>query len=292
MSEEWSKDPVKFTITDDKNNSSDVEKYQYKIGNGSWQDVGLNTEVTALDNSGTVTVLAKVIGKTTDEQSSVVSKTAKVDKDGQIITVLEQDKKIAITTTDEQSGPDTLKYIFNNKKDLEENATYTEYSNPIDCTNVETEDLYLHVLATDKLGNQSTFLKEYKKPTPITITTKETFIEKNPTFKLTDEKNQAENGYKYQIKVNDGEWQNINVNTEYTIDKPVSGTNTIKTRTIDPLGRISSETEVKTTYSKDTTIANGLLPKTGLGRAIMSLIVVSFMGITGYIGYKKFKFVK
>lgn len=293
MNEEWSKDPVKFTITDEQNNAEDVLKYQYKIGNGEWQDAQLNTEITALEETGTAVVMAKVVGKETDEQSSIVSKTAKVDKNGPEIDVSEKDGKITVTATDEQSGVNDIKYLLNSERELKGEEELKNYTEAIDCTGLEAGDLYLHIISTDKLGNESTYTKEYKEPVAATIVTEDKFTGKRPTYKLTDEKKQYENNYKYQIKINDGEWQDANIDTSYEIDKPIVGENTIKTRTVDTLGRISGESEAKTTYiEKDTTIANKLLPNTGTGRIILGILVISILGTIGCIKYRNLKDIK
>lgn len=293
MNEEWSKEPVKFTITDEQNNEEDVLKYQYKIGNGEWQDAQLNTEITALEETGTAVVMAKVVGKETDEQSSIVSKTAKVDKNGPEINISETDKKITITATDEQSGVNDIKYILNTEKELKGDEEFKDYTESIDCSNLETGDIYLHVCSTDKLGNESKYTKEYKEPVAAKIVTEDKFTGKKPTYKLTDENKQFENNYKYQIKINDGEWQDVNIDTSYTIDKPINGENTIKTRTVDTLGRISSESEAKTKYiEKDTTIADKLLPNTGAGRIILEILVISILGTVGCIKYRSLKDIK
>ena len=290
MNEEWSKETVKFTITDEQNNAKDVLKYQYKIGEGEWQDIALNSETIALENTGTAIVMAKVVGKQTDEQSSIVSKTARIDKDGPKINVSEGNGKITINSKDEQSGVDSIKYVFNTMQELTGEEDFANYVAPINCTNLESGDLYLHIISSDKLGNESTYTKNYKEPVAGTIITKDKFIGKKPTYKLTDENNQLEKGYTYQIKINDGEWQNVTINTEYTIEKPIEGTNKIKTRTIDKLGRISSEVEVNTTYiEKDTTIANKILPNTGIGKIILGIVTISMLGTIGYIKYRKLK---
>lgn len=299
MSEEWSKEPIKFTITDEQNSADDVLKYQYKIGNGEWQDAELNTEIVALQETGTAVVMAKVLGKQTDEQSSIVSKTAKVDKGAPQVNVTEQQQKITITATDEQAGLDSVKYLFTTVKDLTGEEQFTDYSETIDCsnTNLDSGALYLHVKAKDKLENEVLYTKEYKEPVTATIVTEEEFKNQKPTYKLTDENKQFENNYIYQIKINDGEWQNVNIDTDYTIEQPVVGKNTIKTKTVDSLGRESEESIKEITYVEikeveDDTLANDLLPDTGIVRTIISALVVFALGAIGYIKYKKFKFIK
>ena len=303
MTEEWSNESVKFTITDEINNPDDVLKYQYKIGNGEWQDAALNTEIVALETTGTINVLVKAVGKQTDEQSSIVSKIAKVDKNGPVISVSEQNAKITITAEDEQSGLGNVKYLLTSVKDLTGEEQFADYSQMIDCSNIlEAGNLYLHIISIDKVNNKSTYVKEYKEPVAATIVIGPEFTNKKPTYKIIDENNQFENGYIYQIKINDGEWTNINVNTEYTAEEAIVGKNTIKTRTIDSLGRISQELEAEAVYTevketekenvKDDTIANDKLPDTGIEEIIICVAVVLIVGILGYIKYRKFKFIK
>jgi len=300
MSEDWSNQNVTFTITDELNSADDVSKYQYKIGDGEWQDASLNTEIVALQENGTVVVMAKVLGKQTDEQSSIVSKTAKVDKNGPQMAVAEQEQKITITATDEQAGLENIKYLLTTVKDLTGEEQFTNYAGPIECTELEAGALYLHVKAEDKLGNESVYTKEYKEPITATIVSGEEFKNEKPKYKITDENKQFENNYIYQIKINDGEWQSVNIDTEYTIEEPVTGKNTIKTRTIDSLGRVSEEKQVEVTYieekvvedTEDKTIADKLLPNTGAGRIILSILIISILGTVVYIKYKKLKDIK
>jgi len=307
MSEEWSNENVTFTITDELNNADDVLKYQYKIGNGEWQDAELNTEIIALQETGTAVVMAKVLGKQTDEQSSIVSKTAKVDKNGPQIVVTEQEQKITITATDEHSGLNNIKYLLTTLRDLTGEEEFINYEGPIECAELEAGNLYLHVKADDKLENESLYTKEYKEPITATIVSEEEFKNEKPKYKIVDENKQFENNYIYQIKINDGEWQNVSIDTEYTIDEPVIGKNTIKTRTIDSLGRISQEVQEEVTYveekivedadkdkedTKDETIADKLLPNTGTGRIMLSILIISILGTIVYIKYKKLKDIK
>ena len=300
MSEEWSNQNVTFTITDEVNNTDDVLKYQYKIGDGEWQDVQLNTETVALDETGMAVVMVKAIGKQTDEQSSIVSKTAKVDKDSPQISIVEQEQKITIEAIDEQSGVDNIKYLLTTVKDLTGEEQFADYLEAIDCSNSTLDEgsLYLHVKAKDKLGNEAICTKEYKEPVAAKIVAEKEVKNEKPKYKLTDENKQFENNYIYQVKINDGEWQNVNIDTEYVIEEAVVGGNKIITRTIDSLGRISEEVQEEITYSKsvestkDNTIANNLLPNTGTGRAILGILIISVIVAIGCIRYKRLKDIK
>lgn len=294
MSEEWSKEDVTFTITDTLNNTDEVLKYQYKIDNGEWQDIELNVEMLALDKTGTAAVMARVIGKQTDEYSSIVSKTAKVDKDGPVINISEKDGKVTIDATDEQSGVNSIKYVFTTSKDLEDKEEPLEYEEPIEYNGTEKSDLYLHIISTDKLGNEATDVKEYKAPVAAKIETEEEFIDEKPTYELKDEENQADNNYTYQVKINDGEWQEVNINTEYTVEEAREGRNTIKTRTIDSLGRISEEKEIEIAYQqKDNTVATMKLPNTGITAIIGAIIIIVGINVgLGFYKYNRYKDIK
>lgn len=289
MSEEWSKEPVKFKITDEVNKQEDVKKYQYKIGDGQWQDTELNTEITALENTGTIKITARVVGNQDGEYSSIVSKTAKVDKDGPIISVTEKDYKVTITVTDEHSGVKETKYLFSNKKEVNK-EDFLEYKGEIEYKDkTSNDDIYLHVHSIDQLGNESSYMKEYKKPVCPNIETEEKFVAKKPKYKIKDDNNQ----YIYQVKINDGDWQNVNLNNEYTIENPISGDNKITVRAIDALGRASSEKTIAVKYiAEDSTIAPKELPYTGLKAIVIIATICILYVIWGIYKYFKLRDVK
>lgn len=287
MSEEWSKEEVKFTVTDDENDASNVAKYQYKIGDGAWQDITLNTETVALSTTGTTTVSVKAVGYETDEESSIVSKTAKLDALAPTISILEADGKITIIGTDEHSGVKEIKYLISKNEDLTENEEFLNYTEAISYTGDETGDLYLHVLITDNIENEAEQVKKYESPIPGQIESEEKFTDGKPTYKITAQEEQA--GYKYQVKINDEEWKDIVLNTEYTIENPINGKNTITTRTIDPLGRVGKEIVSEVEYVEDTTKAPSNLPNTGIGKYIMIISMAAIIVIVSYIQVKKLK---
>lgn len=287
MTEEWSNEDVKFTVTDDKNDIANVSKYQYKIGDGAWQDIELNTETVALNATGTATVSVKTIGHETDEESTVVSKTAKVDKTAPTINITEVNDKITITGTDEHSGMKDIKYVISTNQELTTNETLLDYTEAISYTGNETGNLYLHVVVTDNLGNETKQVKTYEAPVKGQIISEDKFTDAKPTYKITAETEQV--GYKYQVKINDGEWQNVTLNTEYTIEEPLNGKNTIRTRTIDSFGRISEENTKEIEYVEDTTKAPVVLPNTGIGKYIIIISVLAIILIASYIQVKKMK---
>lgn len=290
MSEEWSKEEVKFTVTDDKNDAANVSKYQYKIGEGAWQDIELNTETVALSTTGTAKVSVKVVGHETDEESSIVSKIAKLDASVPNINVSEAEEKITITGTDEHSGIKGVKYLISTNEELTGEETLLDYTEAISYTGDKKGTLYLHIAVTDNLGNEAKQTKKYDSPVTGTIESEEKFNDTNPTYKITIETEQV--GYTYQVKINDGEWKNITLNTEYTIEEPVNGKNTILTRTIDPFGRISEEKIKEIEYVEDTTKAPEVLPDTGIGEYIAIISVLAIVVIASYIRVKKLKEIK
>ena len=297
MNEEWTKEPVKFKITDTVNDKKDVQKYQYKINNGQWKDLELGTETTALENTGTAVVTVRAVGKNADEYSSSISKTAKIDKDKPAIAVTEKDSKVKIEAKDQHSGIKNTKYVFTNQKELSGKEEFIEYKNEIEYNNKQNEDkdLFLHIISIDKVGNEATLVKEYKKPVAATIETEQSFNNKKPTYKLKDDVNQP-SGYKFQVKVNDSDWKNVELNTEYTIDNPIKGNNTIKTRTIDLLGRISTEKNTTTKYieeKKDDTVSPGILPQTGMNTTIIiAIIILVTIAFATYFINKKYRDIK
>lgn len=290
MSEDWANEEVKFTVTDDRNDETNVAKYQYKIGDGNWQDVELNTEVVALSTSGTTTVSVKVVGHQTDEESSIVSKVAKLDVTEPTINITETNGEITITGTDAHSGLRDIKYLISTNAELTAEETFLDYTAAIRYTGEETGNLYLHIVATDNLGNEAKTVKTYEAPVTGTIVTERKFTDENPIYKVTVET--AQEGYKYQVKINDGEWVTVTLNTEYTIEEPVIGKNTITTRTVDPLGRVSEEVVIEVEYAEDTTKAPSILPDTGMGRMIMIIAIIAVVVIASYIQVKKLKEIK
>ena len=273
MSEEWSKETVKFTIEDTVNEATDVLKYQYKIADGEWKDVELNTETEALSQTGSAVVKVRTVGNETDEYSSIVSKTARVDKDTPVITITENDGKVTINATDEHSGVDSTKYIFSNSEELSEEE-FVDYTEVVEYKGTEEKTVYLHIISKDKVGNEKIYMKKYNYPVAAKIETKEEFVVEKPTYTLKVEETEMQEGYIYQVKVNDGEWQNVALDTLYTISEPIVGKNVVKTRTIDVLGRISSEVEVEINYvTQDSTTAPGSMPNAGKSTMLFGILI-------------------
>lgn len=289
MNEEWSKENVTFKIKDEQNDQQDILKYQYKLGNGTWIDAQLDTEYTALSETGTINVYVKAIGVNEEEESRTAMKTAKVDKTTPEFEMEIREKMIKITATDAHSGVDKVQYLWHTSNTLPDEPVWSDYEEEMKYLGNELGDLYLHIKVIDKAGNEKLDTKEYKGATPPQIQGDSEFKDVLPKYKLVDEKNQHQNGAIYQVKVNSGEWSNANINDDLVISNPIVGENKITTRTIDVLGRVSTENTKTVTYTKtDPTIANTILPKTGIGIMIITVIVgIMALCIVSYVKYKK-----
>lgn len=250
MNESWSKEDVKFTISDVQTNIEKVSKYQYKIDNGDWQDINLNTEQLALSTTGTAVVYVKAVGKNYGEESNVVNKTAKVDKTKPITALSIRNKLIYINASDAHSGLNYVEYLFDTKKDSSAEDTYLKYISPISETASKDEKYYLHIKAYDKVNNISEFIKEFDVPVVATIECNETFKNSEPNFKLIDNNNQDKSIFEFYVRINNGEWKLSSIETLYSIKDPIEGTNIIETKTTDIFGRESSINKKTFTYTK------------------------------------------
>jgi VCBS repeat-containing protein len=102
---------VTFTLTDngDQQNSdfvSGIDKLQYKIGNGTWNDYTSGDVITALDNQGKTTIYSKAIDKAGNE-----SEEASVDVE--IIS----ERKITVKVTDGRGQVDQFVTSTNDKRE-------------------------------------------------------------------------------------------------------------------------------------------------------------------------------
>ena len=115
LNENWSRENVYFKVLDTNNIPEVIKKYQYRIDDGEWQDIELNTETLALDENGTAEVSIKAISKD-DKESSVITKTAKVDKRAPSVEAYETDYNVNIKAEDHESGVDTIKYAWSTEE--------------------------------------------------------------------------------------------------------------------------------------------------------------------------------
>ena len=248
MSEEWTKEDRYFKVLDTKNNSAIIKKYQYKIEDGEWKDIELDQSTLALDETGAKKVYAKAIS-IADKESTTVYKTAKVDKRAPSIKVEEPSNTVTITAEDRESGLETVKYEWSTIQ-LFQNDDMTDYTAPFKYTGTERGNLYLHVSAEDKVGNEERYTKTYLAPVPPEITGERMFKDVNPRFGLKDDEKQYEKGYMYKIKINDDDWRYLDIDSTYEIKNPEPGTYTVRAKTIDTLGRESDETTAQLFYEE------------------------------------------
>jgi len=291
MSEEWSKDDVKFTITDALNNPLDVSKYQYKIGEGAWTDATLAQEYLALNTTGTVKVSVKAIGVSASDESMVVEKTAKVDKQNSNVSTGASNGKITITATDTHSGIKKIEYCWS-KQDIEPSESdYKTYTDAIAYT--EKGKVYLKIKVEDNVGNINKISKEYNFVTlkaPV-IDAKDKYVNENASVKLTDSQNNASDVSKYQIKIDNGEWQDIALNQEKKLEN-MTGNIKVTARAVDLYGNYGPEVTKNIIVSNvnDDTTAQGKLPETGIFGN--TFVICSLIGIVGIISYRKYKLIK
>lgn len=152
---EWAKD-VTFRITDTINEAQWIDKYQYRLNDGTWTDCSKDTDIP-IQESGNVKVDVRIKGTQTDDYSNIVTVNAKVDKVNPTTT-----KPTATTTTcsitlnlgqtDAHSGIDTTKTMYAIKKD----GTWSEWQSSNTFTGLTHNTEYVvKTKAVDKVGNTS-----------------------------------------------------------------------------------------------------------------------------------------
>lgn len=271
LSEEgWTKNNVTFKITDEENKEY-IDKYQYRINNGEWNDIKKDTEKEITEN-GTNKIEIRIVGTNKNDYSDIITNYAKIDKLSPETTAPTFTKTINTITinaeqTDKHSGINNEKTLYAIKK----GTTWSDFQTSNTFTNLADNTTYIiKTKATDNVGNTS----ESKE---ITVTTDKTklgkpniisennFINKCANFKLNSENKGS--SIKYQFKINNGNWQEIAKDTTYTITNIKQGEITIYARAVDNEGRYSDITTKKVTVSikediqenkpnEDTTIAD------------------------------------
>lgn len=152
---EWAKD-VTFRITDTINEAQWIDKYQYRLNEGTWTDCSKDTDIP-IQESGNVKVDVRIKGTQTDDYSNIVTVNAKVDKVNPTTT-----KPNATTTTcsitlnleqtDAHSGTDEAKTMYAIKKD----GTWSEWQSSNTFTGLTHNTEYVvKTKAVDKVGNTS-----------------------------------------------------------------------------------------------------------------------------------------
>ncbi len=251
---EWLGEEGKFKLTDTKNDEAKVAKYEYKLDDGTWKTATLDTEYVALTQTGTKTISARTVG-VSGEISDIVTKVIKLDKTNPTISYnANADGTLKLVANDEHSGISKVEYLWSdNGTDLGSTPEWKVYSNPIKYDGDLTGTLYLWTRVTDKAGNVKMYTKEIREVKSPEIVAESEFLNEYAKFNLQDTKNDVEDVYAYQYKINDGEWKNCNKDTEIAIEA-IKGEITITARAIDYAGRVSEEIskKVKVTFVENT----------------------------------------
>ena len=250
MNEEWSREDVKFKIIDNENNPDRVSKYQYKIGDGDWKDGDKNTDILALDKSGMVSVIARVIGTDENDIAESKEKTAKVDKEIPINSkMLYSDEKFSFTAQDTHSGVREFRYCWSeesNYDSIKDSANFSVYNNPFKYESTSRKDVFVHYVVKDNAGNEAISKANFPYPNdPEIKVEKELFKDVIPKFSIKDDQEAGTFPFIYEVQINDGEWQAIEVNKNYDVQNVLEGSNKITLRKRDIIGR-NSNTIVKT----------------------------------------------
>lgn len=152
---EWAKD-VTFNITDTINEQQWIDKYQYRINDGTWSNCSKDTDIP-IQESGNVKVDVRIKGTQTDDYSNIVTVNAKVDKVNPTTTKPTATKTTCSITlnlgqTDAHSGIDTSKTMYAIKKD----GTWSEWQASNTFTGLTHNTEYVvKTKAVDKVGNTS-----------------------------------------------------------------------------------------------------------------------------------------
>ena len=255
MNEEWSKEDVKFKVVDNENNPERVGKYQYKIGEDDWKDCDKNIDILALDKSGTVNVVARVIGSDENDIAESKVKVAKVDKEIPINNkIAYSDEKFSFTAQDIHSGVKEFRYCWSEESDYEnikDSANFSVYKNPFKYESNSNQEVFVHYIVKDNAGNEAISKANFPYPNNPEIEV-EKVIFKNviPKFSIKDNQEPGTFPFIYEVQINDGEWQTIEANKNYDVQNVLEGSNRITLIKRDIIGRNSS-TMVKTfSYEK------------------------------------------
>ena len=241
----WSRMPVTFQITDDLNVPGTIKQYQYKLGNGAWTNAKPGETYTALNESGSATVIVRCIS-IDDVVSEETKAFTRMDMDAPIVG-LQQNKLIA---TDAHSGiaaaQYAFEYIWDNPSGTAPTAFQGTYQNgdpvkvPDGMKGVGKVNLWLK--ATDQAGNETIEKFEYDTgilaladPVLTTNFPASGWITGDAVFTITDPGNHAAVMEKYQYQIDGGAWTDAALDKEYTV--PAQGsTVTIRVKGISKFG--------------------------------------------------------
>lgn len=153
----WTNENVTFTITHGTDIESGVQKSQYKINTGNWQDY--SSAVTVSDE-GTHTIYARTIDKAGNISQEATVK-INIDKTKPTISSIPDKREkwetsvinINVSVKDALSGIKTRKYELN-KSPTPTNLWSTANNNNFTVDVNSEGEWYLHVNVIDKAGNQ------------------------------------------------------------------------------------------------------------------------------------------
>ena len=153
---EWTKNDVTFKISDTVNVQQYVDKYEYRVNNGSWIECEKDEDILVQEN-GIVQIDVRIVGTETNDYSDIITKYVKVDRVNPINTVPTVTKTTYSITvnsaqTDEHSGIDESKTMYAIKR----GDTWSEWqtSNIFSGLTHNTEYV-IKSKATDMVGNSS-----------------------------------------------------------------------------------------------------------------------------------------
>ncbi len=166
-----------------------------------------------------------------------VSIDTKIDGLGPVITFTRANGETIINVTDTGSGVKTIQYAWTTENVEPNSENWVDYTEAVTYNGTSKGTIYLWAIAKDNAENtttSSTIFNEIKKPE---ILAEDEFVNEYASFKLNSE-NQDED-ITYQFKIDDGEWQNINKDSLYTITNITDGEIKISARVLDNAGRYS-----------------------------------------------------
>lgn len=153
---EWTKNNVTFKITDTVNIQQYVNKYQYRINNGSWVDCQKDTDLPIQEN-GTVQVDVRIVGTETNDYSDIITEYAKIDRVNPTTTIPTATKTTCSITvnsgqTDTHSGIDATKTMYSIK--IGDSWSEWQTANTFNGLTHNTEYI-VKTKSTDMVGNSS-----------------------------------------------------------------------------------------------------------------------------------------
>ena len=253
MNEEWSKETITFKVTDSLNNQEDVSKYYYRINDEEWKEVELNKDTVALDNTGTASVEAKVVGIKEVDYAISDSKIAKVDKLAPINNKVNIDNLIpTFSATDDHSGLKGFWYSITEDSTPQSGLDkYIQYIPGTQIPNVDSKkDVYLHYISADNVDNYAVNKVFIPYPQKVEIEVEKEFKDSTPHFKFTDKQEKGDFPFSYEVQINEGNIGDASQDKNYDVTNPLIGKNTIKVVKKDVLGRVGEVSVAEFNYKE------------------------------------------